>query len=140
MDAFVSKQESPSLLQVDIVGTLERLQDVSHVQEEVLTDTGYSLDAVIVYRGNRIGVEVDGPSHFVGPLLRSPNGSTVLKHRQLRTLGGWKLVSIPYWEWDEICNASGGRDPTTLESKKQSFLRGVLDAAAVVSSSRLSIK
>jgi hypothetical protein len=27
-----------------------------------------------------------------------PNGSTLLKQRQLRQLG-YKVVSIPYWEW-----------------------------------------
>ena len=130
MDAFVSQKQRQSLLQVDIVRALERLPGMSQVQEEVLTDIGYSLDAVIVYRGGeRIGVEVDGPSHFVGPSLRSPNGSTVLKHRQLRTLEGWNLVSVPYWEWSEICNAIGGRDPTTLESKKQAYMRDLLDGA-----------
>ena len=38
--------------------------------------------------GNKIGIEVDGPSHFVG---RKPTGSTLLKHRQVITLDGIKL-------------------------------------------------
>jgi hypothetical protein len=90
MDAFLSAEDTPSRLQFDIVRSLEQLQEVSQVQKEILTDIGYSLDAIIVYRGNRLGVEVDGPSHFlVGPSWQSsPNGSTVLKHRQLRTLEG----------------------------------------------------
>ena len=33
--------------------------------------------------GNKIGIEVDGPSHFVG---RKPTGSTLLKYRQVNTL------------------------------------------------------
>jgi len=33
--------------------------------------------------GNKMGIEVDGPSHFVG---RKPTGSTLLKHRQVSTL------------------------------------------------------
>ena len=44
-----------------------------------------------------VAVEVDGPTHF---LYRSsmPTGATNLKRRQLRQRG-WKLVSVPYFEW-----------------------------------------
>ena len=48
--------------------------------------------------GKRIAVEVDGPSHFIGR-SQQPSGATLLKHRQLR-LFGWRLESVPYWEWD----------------------------------------
>ena len=48
--------------------------------------------------GERIAVEVDGPTHFVGR-SHQPTGSTLLKHRQLRYFG-WRLESVPYWEWD----------------------------------------
>jgi RAP domain len=130
LDAFVSQKGTSSQFQNDVVASLVTLQKVSHVQAEFHTKIGYSLDAVIVYRGNRIGVEVDGPFHFVGCRSQTPNGNTVLKQRQLRTLEGWKLVSIPYWEWDEICDgASGGL--TRLESKKQAYLRNLLDKALV---------
>ncbi len=64
--------------------------------EEVVIHEGYSLDFVVEYSGERIGIEVDGPSHFVGG---EPTGTTLLKRRQLRHLG-WRLVSVPYWEWD----------------------------------------
>ena len=33
--------------------------------EEVVLHEGYSLDFVVEWRGERVGVEVDGPSHFV---------------------------------------------------------------------------
>jgi RAP domain len=122
MEAFVSRAGRPSRLQIGIVLALETLQEVSQVQEEVLTDIGYRLDAVIVYQGIRLGVEVDGPSHFVGPSSQSsPNGKTVLKHRQLQTLEGWNLVSIPYWEWNEICNDTSG--------PKHAYLQKLLDGA-----------
>jgi hypothetical protein len=39
---------------------------------------GYSLDAVIVYRGNKIGVEVDGPSHFVVAKKNADRFSTLV--------------------------------------------------------------
>jgi RAP domain len=128
MDTFVSTDEISSQLQNDVLTCLAKLQEVSQVQEEVLTNIGYRLDAVIVYRGSRIGVEVDGPSHFVGR-TQCPNGSTVLKHRQLRNLEGWTLVSIPYWEWDEV--SSGGSTTTTRASNKQAYLRNLLDGAVM---------
>ena len=58
---------------------------------------GYSLDLVIDWHGERLAIEVDGPSHFSG---REPTGATLLKRRQLKHLG-WRLVSVPYWERDE---------------------------------------
>ena len=66
--------------------------------EVLTTKSGYSLDAVVMFRGEKIGVEVDGPTHFVGR-SQSPYGKTVLKRRQLHALEGWRLVAIPYWEW-----------------------------------------
>ena len=72
------------------------------VQEEVVVAEGYSLDMVVECGGGRrIAIEVDGPSHFVG---RDPTGSTLLKRRQLQHLG-WRLVSVPYWEWDALRHA-----------------------------------
>jgi RAP domain len=105
------------------------LPEVTQIQEEVRTKSGYRLDAVIVYRGDRFGVEIDGPFHVVGR-SPTPNGRTVLKHRQLRALEGWNLVSIPYWEWDEICD-DASRSPT-LESRKHAYLRNLLARAVIV--------
>ncbi len=59
----------------------------------------------------KIGIEVDGPSHFVG---RKPTGSTLLKHRQVNTLDEIEVISVPYWEWDKL-----GKDGV----KKQRYLR-----------------
>ena len=47
--------------------------------------------------GEQVAVEVDGPFHFVGR-SKQPDGSTLLKHRQLRSFG-WRLETVPYWEW-----------------------------------------
>jgi RAP domain len=69
----------------NVVAALADLQDVTCVEVEVPTSIGYRLDAVVVFQGNRIGVEVDGPSHYVGR-SESLNGATLLKHRQLRAL------------------------------------------------------
>jgi RAP domain/FAST kinase-like protein, subdomain 2 len=98
---FVSAEAEPSRLQNDVMESLQTLQGINHVEEEVQTKIGYSLDAAVVFQGNPIGVEADGPFHFVGQ-LQSPNGATLLKRRQLRAMEGWKLVAIQYWEWNDI--------------------------------------
>lgn len=51
----------------------------------------------------KVAIEVDGPCHFVRG-ARSPNGRTLLKRRLLTKLG-WHLVSVPYWEWDQVTAA-----------------------------------
>ncbi len=83
-------------------------------EEEVLTKSGYRLDAVVGVNGKKIGIEVDGPSHFVG---RKPAGSTILKHRQVTKLDEFPIVSVPYWEWNEL-----GKD----RSKKRQYLQKLL--------------
>ena len=37
-------------------------------KEEELTKIGYSLDAIVEVNGKQLGVEVDGPSHFIGKI------------------------------------------------------------------------
>ena len=66
--------------------------------------------------GKTIGVEVDGPSHFIGK-SKSPTGSTMLKRRQVPSIDGIELVSVPYWKWDTL-----GQN----EAKKQQYLRKLL--------------
>ena len=58
-----------------------------------------------------IYIEVDGPFHFLidgsSETRTCPAGSTILKHRQVRSLDEEEedgtytsaLVSIPYWHW-----------------------------------------
>eukprot|EP00962_Isochrysis_galbana_P044958 scaffold17563_cov117-Isochrysis_galbana.AAC.1 len=94
--AFSAWKARPSRLQRQVGSTLSSLG--LSPQEEVQTEEGYSLDYVVEWCGQQVAIEVDGPSHFVG---RKPNGATLLKRRQLRHVG-WRLVSIPYWEWDEL--------------------------------------
>ena len=82
-------------------------------REEVRTEQGYSLDAVVVYGGREVAIEVDGPSHFCG---RTPTGATALKRRQLRA-AGWVLLPVPYWEWQHDLSSSSAR---------QEYLRAAL--------------
>jgi hypothetical protein len=80
-------------------------------EEEVLTPSGYRLDALVEVNGEKVGIEVDGPSHFIN---RDPTGSTLLKRRQVSTLDGIPIVSVPYWDWIKLGNN---------HVKKQDFLR-----------------
>ena len=80
-------------------------------------DTGYRIDALVEVKGKTIGVEVDGPSHFIGR-SKSLTGSTIMKRRQVPSIDGIELVSVPYWEWDNL-----GKDQT----KKQEYLRKLLN-------------
>ncbi|KAL3772365.1 hypothetical protein ACHAW5_010367 [Stephanodiscus triporus] len=84
---------SPSKLQDDVLSEL--LSIGLHPEEEVLAKSGYRLDALVEMHGKKVGIEVDGPSHFVGS---KPNGGTLLKHRQVNTLDEIPVISVPYWE------------------------------------------
>jgi hypothetical protein len=44
-------------------------------------------------------IEYDGPSHFLA--CKAPTGATLIKRRHLQLLG-YKLVSLPFWEWDTL--------------------------------------
>jgi hypothetical protein len=82
--------------------------------EEYLTDSGYRLDALVEIENDKVGIEIDGPSHFIG---RKPSGSTVLKRRQVTSLEEITLVSVPYWDWYEF-----GSD----RDRKQQYLCSLL--------------
>ena len=110
-ESFSSTSRSipPVLLQKDVVASLRSLPEVSSVEEEVVTDIGYKLDAVCVFKGCKVAVEVFHPSYFLGQ-SRLPKGGTVLKHRQLKNLRGWNVVFVPYWEWEELGSTSSQQD------------------------------
>ncbi|EJK71902.1 hypothetical protein THAOC_06615, partial [Thalassiosira oceanica] len=100
-NAFTSQGFSESKLQNDVVGEL-RAAGVD-LEEEVLLGSGYRIDALVkVGDGREVAVEVDGPFHFID---RRPAGSTILKHRQVTRLDRIGVVSVPYWEWDELMNS-----------------------------------
>jgi hypothetical protein len=112
-DAFSSEEGVASKLQGDVVASLLALGLAP--REEVRTEQGYSLDAVVLHGGREVAIEVDGPSHFCG---RTPTGATALKRRQLRA-AGWALLPVPYWEWDAFGRGSNS-------TAKQEYLRDAL--------------
>ena len=99
-EAFVSQEIKQSKLQDDVISNLSSIGLQPH--EEVLLKSGYRIDAVVEVNGEQIAVEVDGPSHFIGN--RELTGSTILKQRQVATLDGMKVVSVPYWNWIKLKN------------------------------------
>jgi hypothetical protein len=89
------------------------------VQEEKVLAEGYSLDLVVDCGGEGlIAIEVDGPSHFVG---RDPTAATLLKRRQLKHVG-WRLVSVPYWEWDGLAHP----DKSKQREQRAAYLSALL--------------
>jgi hypothetical protein len=110
--AFLSQSYQSSIFQDDVISVLSSIG--LRPKEEELTSSGYRLDAIVEVNGTKVGIEVDGPSHFVN---REPTGSTLLKRRQVSTLDGIHIVSVPYWEWDKL-----GKDLV----KKQDYLRSKL--------------
>ena len=99
--AFVSQGYSESKLQDDVVRELKAAG--LDVDEEVLLRSGYRIDAVVeVGDGRKVAVEVDGPFHFIE---RRPMGRTILKHRQVVRLDRIEVMSVPYWEWNELENS-----------------------------------
>ena len=102
-----------SRLQKDVVSELAAMGLVP--QQEVQTQSGYTLDAIVEVGDNKIAIEVDGPSHFFG---HEPDGATIMKRRQIPRLDKIPILSVPYWEWNKL-----GKDQT----KKQQYLRTRLE-------------
>ena len=115
--AFISSMPKPSRLQDDVISELSSIG--LRPEEEFLTNSGYRLDAIVKVNGMNVGIEVDGPSHFVG---RKPTGNTLMKHRQVNTLDAIPIISVPYWEWKKLGNSS---------DRKQQYLRSVLGLGLV---------
>jgi hypothetical protein len=96
-EAFISQLACPSRLQEDVISILASIG--LQPEEEFLAKSGYCIDALVEANGKKIGIEVDGPSHFV---VKKPTGSTLLKYRQENTLDEIEVISVPYWEWTSL--------------------------------------
>ena len=117
-NAFCPEMGARSVLQQDVADTLCTLGLA--MREEVRTPLGYRLDAVVVHAGRVVAVEVDGPKSVVG---RTPTGATAIKRRQLRA-AGWKVLPVPYWEWDTL---------RSMAAKRQ-YLQRALEGFGLLSS------
>ncbi len=146
----VSLQLTTSKLQNKVSNALNR-QGFVHVQEHVISTDELERDYNIVLSkenqeflsidvadiDNMIGLEVDGPGHFVtvlddcdmkqgnGKTLKTRNGKnswkvtpdstqqfngpTSLKDRLLHHLG-WSVIHIPYWDWRGLKGEEAAED------------------------------
>lgn len=68
----------------------------------------------------------------------APSGRTMLKRRQLRSLG-WRVAPVPYLEWNGLAHAGSPTPSPDLEVARQqqpqqqqrlAYLAAVLDKAA----------
>ena len=103
-------------------GEVWTLPDTRLAVEDVFRcpKSGYSIDMRV--RDNRsqrtstsadfgVGwaIEFDGASHFLA--CTAPTGATLMKRRHLELLAlallGYILVSLPYWEGDELSGLEG---------------------------------
>ena len=98
-----------SRLQKDVSQALQRME-LAVEEEYRCPKSGYTIDIRVRHSGGKNtahgsseaegwAVEVDGPSHFLS--CKSPTGKTLIK-RGLLELLGYNLVSVPYWEWEEM--------------------------------------
>jgi very-short-patch-repair endonuclease len=73
--------------------------------EQLTADGAFSIDiAATTAGGAKVAIEVDGPTHFIQP-GRTPDGTTQFRDRALAARG-YVVVSIPYWEWDALRDAT----------------------------------
>ena len=117
---FSNEVGQPSEMQRDVGVTLASLASSLELitEDEVVLHEGYSLDFMVKWNKYLVGVEVDGPSHFVG---REPTGATLLKRRQLRHLS-IRLVSVPHWEWERLDSDNKRKERTNRIKYMQSHL------------------
>ena len=120
--AFIGAPVHPSASQQQVSDTL-RGKGLSVEDEFRCPKSGYSIDMRVhdlrVNTKSSTGaaagwaVEFDGPSHFL--TCRLPVGGTLMKRRHLELLG-YTVVSLPFWEWDQL---------TGIDERKE-YLRGKL--------------
>ncbi|PHJ24674.1 rap domain-containing protein [Cystoisospora suis] len=105
LKAFLARVRSVDLAEADCFALSSRMhRDVSNAflrvgifhRSEVQLGP-FSLDLVV---GDRLAVEVDGPSHFYRETCMR-TASSRLKQKLVRAMG-WKLLKISYLEWQQL--------------------------------------
>jgi len=102
-DAWLKQQrvrsaQAATSFELQVSESLTRL-GVAHQRSFLCTDCEHTIDVAITAGGKRLAIEVDGPTHFLQQPQHAPNGSTLLRNRLLAA-HGWKVVSVPYYEWE----------------------------------------
>jgi hypothetical protein len=108
---FVANPTQASVSQEEVSAILRGI-GLSVEDEFRCPKSGYSIDMRVQDRGlersSSCGcgagwaVEFDGPSHFFG--CKAATGATLIKRRHLELLG-YRLVIVPFWEWDRLAGS-----------------------------------
>lgn len=116
----LQKAVSSTFNKIGFANVLEHVIDTNEIKDEYGIQLPHSpkefLSIDIANVEKRVGIEVDGPGHFVR-LIDKPgtslsrnfddrgenrvNGPTMLKHRLLTHLG-WHIIHLPYWEFQDL--------------------------------------
>ena len=121
----LQRDVSNTFTEIGFENVLEHVIDTNEIQDEYgfqLPQTPQEFLSIdIANIGQKVGVEVDGPGHFVrliddtrkstNKVTRDGqfpdkgenrvNGPTILKHRLLTHLG-WNIIHLPYWEYQGL--------------------------------------
>eukprot|EP00985_Skeletonema_marinoi_P001291 scaffold517_cov140-Skeletonema_marinoi.AAC.4 len=121
----LQRDVSNTFTEIGFENVLEHVIDTNEIKDEYgfqLPQTPQEFLSIdIANIGQKVGVEVDGPGHFVRLIddTRKPsnkvtlngmfadkgenrvNGPTLLKHRLLTHLG-WNIIHLPYWEYQSL--------------------------------------
>ena len=119
----LQKTVSSMFDKIGFANVLEHVIDTNEIKDEYGIQLPHSpkefLSIDIANVAKRLGIEVDGPGHFVRLLDKSGkspvglshhfydrgenrvNGPTLLKHRLLTHLG-WEIIHLPYWEFQDL--------------------------------------
>ena len=137
----LQKAVSSAFDKIGFDNILEHVIDTNEIKDEYGIQLPHTpkefLSIDIANVEKQIGIEVDGPGHFVR-LIDDPekftsnanlkqlfndsgenrvNGPTILKHRLLTHLG-WDIIHIPYWQFQDL-----GGD----EKKEMEYCQGLLE-------------
>lgn len=78
------------------------------------------VDIVTVYKGERVVIEVDGPSHFTRSVPRRVIGSTAVRDMWLAAMG-LRVASVPFYEFSALPRDGSARR-CYLEAKLDALL------------------
>jgi len=111
----LDKAEKSSRFHVEVANTLTFLK-IPHKNESIVG--GFLIDILVEIGGEKIAVEVNGPSHYFNVTSASSlrmTGNDLFKIRVLKKQG-FKVLHIPYFDWQKL---------RTAEQKK-SYLQKML--------------
>jgi hypothetical protein len=75
--------------------------------------------------GGGVCIEVDGPSHFTVGERRLPLGHTRLRNQLLAARYGLTVLSVPYWEWNELHGKQGTGQYLRMRLRQEGNMLGV---------------